>query len=286
MFDDLIYHQLNSKVRYSIRLIVMLITGALMISACQAEATPVANVSPPTPTEEFVETLAPPIRYVLGTYVQNMESIRDELAQTALLIPISGLTEESALGIDYDVIADYGLVDGWLQSPVVPTVSLIINPNLSPLDDDLIANVVRNGIDGVRIVNQSNVSGTVPLAISTIRQSSLKTEFANIGHPDGFDLQIGISEIPNSQAIINDLNQLNLEINIIEGGIDEIASLLTNNRLHLALVKWHSVTEKAVWTSAVHENNVIDLYQLPISYLASPELTITFSDSGFPIASY
>lgn len=270
----------------SVQLRLICIMAVVVISACQPEATPVANVVPPTATVDMIETLAPPIHYVLGSTIQNMDSIRDEIAQSALLIPASGLTEESLLGTDYDIIADYGLIDGWQQSPVVPTVSLIINPNLAPLNDDTIANIIRNGVDGVRIVNQTNISGTLPLAISTIRLTSLKTEFANMGYPDGFELQMGVAEIPHHDAIITELNGLNLDLQITQDTLDNIATQLTNNRLHIALIKWNNVSEKAIWTSAVGEMNVIDLYQLPISYLASPDLNITFSDNGFPIASY
>lgn len=262
------------------------VMGLFVISACQPEATPVANLAPPTPTQDITETLAPPIHYVLGTHIQNMDSIRDEIAQSALLIPASGLTVDSLLGTDYDIIADYGVIDGWQQSPVIPTISLIINPNLEPLNDDVIANVIRSGVDGVRIVNQTNISGTLPLAISTIRLSSLKTEFANMGFPDGFELQMSIAEIPNSDAIVNELRALNIDLQIKQDTLENTVVQLTNNRLHLAIIKWHDVSEKALWTTAVGEMNVIDLYQLPISYLASPELTITFAADGFPIASY
>jgi hypothetical protein len=280
------YSREHTWVGRSFQLWVICILTLVFISACQPEATPVANVMPPTATTDIIETLAPPIHYVLGANIQNMDSIRDEIAQSALLIPASGLTEESLLGTDYDIIADYGLIDGWQQSPVVPTVSLIINPNLAPLNDEPIANIIRNGVDGVRIVNRTNISGTLPLAISTIRLTSLKTEFANMGYPDGFELQIGVAEIPHHDAIVNELNGLNLELQITQRTLENIATQLTNNRLHFALIKWNNVSEKAIWTSAVGEMNVIDLYQLPISYLASPELTITFTDNGFPIASY
>ncbi len=282
----LIHHLGRSIVGRSYRIGLLTLLGLTIFSACQPEATPVANLAPPTATPDIVETIAPPVHYVLGTHIQNMDSIRDEITESALLIPASGLTEESLLGTDYDIIADYGTVEGWEQSPVIPTVSLIINPNLAPLNDDTIANVIRSGIDGVRIVNQTNISGTLPLAISTIRLTSLKTEFANMGYPDGFELQMSIAEIPNSDAIVNELRDLNIDLQLTQDTIEDTVIQLTNNRLHLAVIKWHDVSEKALWTSAVGEMNVIDLYQLPISYLASPELTITFADNGFPIASY
>lgn len=286
MINKATYHRRRFVFQRSFRLCLICVIGMLLISACQPDATPVANVAPPTPTEDLTETLPPPIRYVLGTNTQGMDALRNEISASALVIPASGLTEESLLGTDYDVIADYGLVDGWEQSPVIPTVSLIINPNLDPLDNDTIANIIRSGIDGVRIINQTNMSGTVPMAISTIRLSSLKTEFANMGYPDGFELRIGVAEVPNSQAILQELSALNIDTDVVNGTLTTIATELTTNRLHLALVKWHSVSEKAIWTSAVGENNVIDLYQLAISYLASPNLQITYSDNGFPIASY
>lgn len=286
MLIRLTYQPERSVWGRSFQFCLLCICGLFALAACQPDATPVANVAPPTPTEDIAATLPPPIRYVLGASAQNLSSISAEIAQSALMIPASGLTEESQLGIDYDVIADYGVIDGWELSPVIPTVSLIINPNLAPLNDDNIANIIRSGIDGVRIVIQTNISGTRPLAASTIRLTSLKTEFANLGFPDGFTLRVGLVDIPNSQAIIDEFDQLNIDTEIINGSLEDIARQLANNRIHLAVVKWHSVSEKSSWTAAVSDINVIDLYQLAISYLASPDLTITFSDNGFPSASH
>jgi|GEM_PF-966180 len=281
-----IHIQERSVIGRSFRFWFICLIGLLIVAGCQPEATPVANVVPPTNTPDTTETLTPPIRYVLGPNSQNMTSIETILATDGLLIPSNSLTQESQLGVDYDVIADYGQISGWQQSPVVPTVSLVINPNLSPLNDDTITNIISNGVDGVRIINQTNISGTIPLAISTIQLSSLKTEFANMGYPDGFQLQMSIAEIPNNQSVITELNNLNIDLNITEATLETIASQLVSNRVHLAVIKWHTVSEKAVWTSAVGENNVIDLYQMPISYLATPNLTITYADNGFPLASY
>ncbi len=279
-------HQERSLRGRSFRFYLIYIIGLMLFSACQPGATPVANVLPPTETPNTTETLAPPVRYVLGVNAQGMHSVETLLAESGLLIPAAGLTPESQLGTDYDVIADYGQFEGWIQSPVIPTVSLVINPNLAPLSNDTIIDMIRNSVDGVRIVNQTNISGSIPMAISTIQLSSLKTEFANMGYPDGFLLQLYITEIPQNDAIVTELNKLSIELNITEADLETVAQQLVDNRVHLALVKWHTVSEKALWTSAVGENNVIDLYQLPISYLASPNLTITYADNGFPLASY
>lgn len=276
----------RSIIGRSFRFYLSCIIGIFLVSACQPDATPIPNVAPPTSTPDTTETLAPPIRYVLGANAQGMQSIEATLEQSGLLISPSSLTTESELGLDYDVMADYGHIAGWSQSPVIPTVSLVINPNLTPLDDDTVSNIIRNGVDGVRIVNQTNISGTIPMAVSSIQLSSLKTEFANMGYPDGFQLQLHVAEIPNEQGILAELNNLNIDLDVTSSNLETIASQLVENRLHLALIKWHTVSEKAIWTSAVGENNVIDLYQIPISYLASPDLTITYADNGFPLASY
>lgn len=286
MVNSLTHDGERSNRGRSFQFYIVCLIGLMLINACQPDATPVPNLAPPTDTPDTSETLAAPVRYVLGTNAQNMNSINALLSESGLVIPASGLNEESQLGVDYDIFADYGFIDGWSQSPVIPTISLVINPNITPLTDDNIANIIRNGVDGVRIINSTNISGTIPLAVSSIQLSSLKTEFANMGYPDGFELQLHIAEIPNSGAIVAELNNLNIDLNSTSTNLETIAQQLVENRLHLALIKWHTVSEKAVWTSAVGENNVIDLYQLPISYLANPSLTITFADNGFPLASY
>ena len=107
-----------------------------------------------------------------------------------------------------------------------------------------------------------------------------------MGYPDGFEVIIGIAEIPNQTAIIKELQALNFDLIVQSVSLENIAEYLLDNRIHFAIIKWYSVSEKALRTSAVGENNIIDLYQIPISYLASENLKITYADNGFPIASY
>jgi hypothetical protein len=95
-----------------------------------------------------------------------------------------------------------------------------------------------------------------------------------------------VAFVPQADVISEQLLSVNFDSQTARYTQEDIITAINRNRLHLAIVKWHTVAEKAQWTALVGENNVIDLYQLPISYLAMSDLKISFSDDGFPIASY
>ena len=67
-------------------------------------------------------------------------------------------------------------------------------------------------------------------------------------------------------------------------GDDEIAARLSSGQIHLALVAWTASEQRETWVTRLSSANVIDLYTIPISYLALPELTITFTQGGWPLA--
>lgn len=278
--------QHGDKIPYWICYLAFWLIVIVAVVSCQPEATPVANVALPTPTEDIIATQPPLIRYVLGEHVQNNAQLREQISENGTIIPFSSLTEESVPGSDYDVIISYGSIDGWTQSPVLPTVSLVINPRFAPLDDDVIANLIRNSIDTTAIVNNMAINGTIPLASSAIPADSLRTELANMGYPDGFHLQMATDSIPQIFAVESQLSAINIETNPTIRSSAEIFSGIENSRLHLAIILWYTVSDKSRWTTLVGENNVIDLYQLPISYLATPDLSISIADNGFPIASH
>lgn len=257
-----------------------------LLSACQPDATPIAAVLPITPTPAIEETLPPPIRYAIGNMAQGNIATQDLIAENALIIPLADTSDTSGLGADYDILAEYGLHEGWQQSPVLPTVSLIINPKLAPLDKDTVANIIRNSLDSGKIALETGIIGTIPLSSLALDSAPLRAELANMGYPDGFDLHIGNAFIPHAEAITSQFLSVNIDSLITQYSNEDILTAINRNRLHLALVKWHNVAEKSAWTALVGENNFIDLYQLPISYLAMPDLKITFSEDGFPIASY
>ncbi|MBC7812066.1 MAG: hypothetical protein H7175_13010, partial [Burkholderiales bacterium] len=65
---------------------------------------------------------------------------------------------------------------------------------------------------------------------------------------------------------------------------NQIAAALTDGRASLALIVWTEQSQRANWVTLLGETNVIDLYALPISYQALPELTISrFTPDGWPL---
>jgi hypothetical protein len=66
----------------------------------------------------------------------------------------------------------------------------------------------------------------------------------------------------------------------------DIQAAFAEGWLHLGLITWATADERAGWVNQIGEANVIDLYTLPISYRALPELTIAITADGWPIATW
>jgi hypothetical protein len=256
------------------RFFLMLLVS-LILAACEAQSTPIAAVNTPTAIAEPILTMPPQIRYGLYTNVIGFVPNIDILREVAL---VESMTAESAIS-DYDVVVAYGIYEGWQQSPISQQVSLIINPNLAPLDDEDIRNIVRQAIDSQAISEILNISGLLPRTTQTVSSTETKIALANVGYPDGFVLTMAVEAIPSLEVIAAQFTQRNIDLRIIENE----ANTLSNNRAHLMLALWTQESQNIAWVEQVGEANVLDLFTLPISYIASDTLNITFTENGFPL---
>lgn len=255
--------------------LLLLLTMSLFLVACETQSTPIAAVQTPMVTPELIMTIPPQIRY--GLYPNVVDFVQDInlLQESALVEPMSA---ESAIG-DYDVVVAYGVYDGWQQSPISHHISLIINPNLAPLDNENIRNILRQTFDSRAFLNVLNIVGTLSGTTQAVSPNETKIALANSGFPDGFVLTMAVETIPSLEAIAAQFTQRNIDLHVIENE----PNMLNNNRAHLLLILWTQEAQRTIWLEQVGEENILDLFTLPISYIASDNLNLTFTENGFPL---
>jgi hypothetical protein len=259
---------------------------ALVLAACEAQPTPFPVDLPSVPTSTPEPSIAAPIRYALDAntlgYVADIEMIEGS-AQ------VEQLTEEinpNDFGNRYDIAAGYGVWSDWTRSPVIPHVALILNDNAPPLDSLLLANVVRLSVNAEAIVAELGIPGVVADESTASSVQTLRAELANQGYPDGLKLTLAYAYTPGVVQLAHQLRAAGIEVQAAPMVDADIQAALSEKWLHLALVAWTTEEQRATWAAQVGEENVVNLYILPISYRALPEFTITFTPSGWPIASH
>ena len=239
----------------------------LLLAACEPEATPLP-VSLPTSTSSPAPP--PPIRYGL---------VNPDLL--AAIIPannppqIETITDPSAtdlLGAQFDIIIAPGSWQEATPTPIEIQVGLVINSELYPLDDPALRLIISDLVRHDSITADLDIPGirVTPIATSDLR--TLRTRLANAGWPDGFDLIVVLADLPGRTPLVDRFTSAGLQI--------QQARDFAWDSTHLALIRWIGDSPPADWTRA----DIVTLYSLPVSYQAIPELDITFSPTGWPLA--
>ena len=258
---------------------------ALVLAACEAEATPAAVMVPDTPTAAAsTATAAPPLRYGLLPNTEGFIAAeeRTQLAQFALVEQIQQ-TSGSILAQDaYDIIAGYGIYDGWQRSATDQTVTLIVNTTLPPLDDSEIVDAVIQNSQAENLVRGLQALGATAENPTQLNRQVLRSLLANKGYPDGIVLNTLHDPLPGFDAWTSQLGNANVTLQT-SPTVPDTQTLLDTNRFHLAFVNV-SESARADLIDTYGSENVIDLYSLPISYeLRDSTISVTFTDTGWPI---
>ena len=254
-----------------------------LLAACEAQSTPAPAIVVATPTEAVEATLPPPTRYGISANAIGYVADIDTIAEVALAGTISVENEPIVLGEDYDIVVAFGELDGWTLAPNKLHVALLINTNLPPLDEDAIAEALRRSINPVAVINALDIASARPEAVETIEANLIRIQLANQGYPDGFELALAYAHTPGENHIQKQLANSNFMALTTLLSTTEVVSAINQNRIHLALVSWTSEMQRETWLNLIGEDNFIDLYSLPISYQAIPDLPLTFTENGFPI---
>jgi len=251
----------------------LLILLGLFIAGCEAQATPIAALITPTDTPPPTTVPLPELRYAVASnlvpYAGNLEqTVAFEVYDSNL--PLS----------EYDVVVAYGVYDGWQQAPQSHRVSLVLNPNLPPFDDATIRGMIPQIIDIQAVLDTIAIPGVQQTAVLTVQSSTvLRTELANAGYPDGFPVTLATEVVPAVDILIGQLSQLALDVRLIE--ISD--TVLSDNQAHMLLFMWSQESERATWSAQVGDENVIDLWTMPISYVTAEGIQVEFNENGLPI---
>jgi len=257
-------------------------------SACGAEPTPYPVYLPTTPTDAPIPTDAPPVRYALAanTLGTIAESDYNTIVASGAVEQLTETVNLDDLGARYDIVATYGDWAGWTRSPVTPQVMLVINPTGESLTPQL-ANTIRQAIDASAIVTTLNIPGIIVTGANAASPPSvIRTNLANLGRPDGLQLTLGYAYTPGVSPMVTQLAAVNVETQTLALSNEAIRVAFTEGRIQLALVTWTTPEQQQQWLGLFGAENTLDLYSLPISYCALPDLTITFTSGGWPIAGY
>jgi hypothetical protein len=264
------------------RFILILILMILLV-ACEEEATPYPVDLPATATAAPVATSVPPVRYALAANTLGYVAEYDRIAASGQLEQLTAAVNPAELGIRYDIVATYGQFDGWLLSPVTPHVMLVFGDALEPQ----LVDIVRRAVNPQAIMVELGIPGAIMTGESSISAPGIiRTELANLGHPDGLQLVAADAHAPGISQIAGQLADVNIETRQVKMANDEIRIAFEEGQIHMAMVIWTTAEQQQSWQALFGEENTLELYGLPISYLAMAELTISLTPGGWPIARY
>jgi hypothetical protein len=187
------------------------------------------------------------------------------------------------LGKRYDLVAAYGDLPGGTHAPVTPHVAVVINPTASPLSDPSLLNLLRHSLNPQSIVDSLAIAGAVSDTVEFSPPIAIRTELANAGWPDGLVLSIAYAAAPGAPEIAEQLVSVGINSRLSVITKDDLNTAFDGGIIQAAFITWETPDERQAWVSRFGDANVIDLYTVPISYLAVRDLTITFTPGGWPI---
>ncbi|MBZ0292400.1 MAG: hypothetical protein K8L99_07505 [Anaerolineae bacterium] len=252
-----------------------------MVVACEPEPTPFPVDMPSEEITQLPATQEQPvaIRYALAANTENHVSDLNLIAAKAEITQLEDTFSAADLGTRFDVIAAYGNWPGAILSPVTPTVSLVINTSVAPFTDESIIPILEASVDPASVLEAL----AIPVERSASGGSSpadLRVQLANAGWPDGFERALGHSNPPGVDEIVQQWAAIHIT------AYPQLMTQAEVNPYDLLLVQWSSPDERELWSTIFGATTrVVDLYSLPISYWAVPEVNIEFTPGGWPVPS-
>ena len=256
---------------------------AWLLAACEPEATPLPAFAPVETSEVAAITATPaPVRYALSPEAAAFASAVRAANPDAEIVILDEPPQAGAILAHYDIVAGLGAASGWQQSPVMPTISLALATRRPPLDSPAVAEAVRASLDATALAQASGIAGLEPVSVENANLSAVRQSLANAGWPDGFDLTLGYTVTPGLDAVAAALRGIGLNVTLVELAPETVAPALKDGRIDSALFAW---TNTAGYDAiAAHSDFVIDLYAVPIRYIAVEELQVSFTEDGWPAA--
>lgn len=239
----------------------------LSAAACAPEPTPLPAILPtlPPPTTISLTATPAPLRYAVAPDALPFLSAADRAAisASAAIVELTAPPNPADLGVQYDVIVTTGSLPDATAAPSEFQVSLLLDTTLAPLDDPQLAAALRRAIDPAAIARALGIPSAPADATPPQTTAALRTDLANAGYPDGFDVTLAANGLPGADSIVQMLAAVGIEARSVAG-----------SPAHLTL------------TSAAPpaDASTLLLYRLPLYFRAVDSLSITFTPSGFPVA--
>lgn len=269
-------------VGYRTRVIVLLHLIFWLIAACTSEPTPFPVDIPPTVSSAADLSV---IRYALAP---NTEGLISDLPLLETKAQIEQLTEPvnpADLGTRYDLVAAYGELPGGTPSPMIVRVALITNMADMRLDNATFTQLLRQSLQPSMIVSELAIPSGEAITAENPAPAHIRAELANAGWPDGITLSAAYADAPGAIQVGEQLASAGIRSSFVQMSRTDLLNQLETGLIQIGLLPWRTDNERTEWVNRFGETNIIDLYSLPINYLASPDLTITFSEGGWPIPS-
>jgi hypothetical protein len=255
----------------------------MLLAGCEAQATPMVAVLPPTATPIPIPTLPPPLRYALTANTQGYVPNLARLEATGLVEQLSdNNTDENVIG-GYDLVITFGTVAGWQTAPMPYHIALIMNATLPPLDQFSVVDALRRTLNPPAVIGNSDMPGVAANELPAEDPLAMREVLANQGYPDGFDLVLAMQKLPLVDSFIPQINALGFRLTTRPITAAEVLPVLETQQAHLLIASWRTEAEREAWEAVVGVGNVLDLYTIPISYRALDGVTVTFTDDGFPL---
>lgn len=264
---------------HAVRMII--IACILFLTACESEPTPFpAQIATSTPDITLIENTPIPatpsvsaIRYGIDPSLGNIPLLIDTTyTQIASQTPIT----LADLDVTYDLALRLGDAEGWSRLPNPITIGVILRPSYE------FADLLWRAIDPPEWIDMLGISGALPLHDGATPITVLRTDMANLGKPDGFTLNMGVQNIIGESQIQTQLGALFIETRPIALSTNNRLELWNNGAVDMMLVSWLTEAEKTEWVNLVGEANLLPLFTVPMSYIASSNLTVTLSENGLP----
>jgi hypothetical protein len=251
-----------------------LILGLLLVG-CEAQATPVAGGFV-TATPSLVPTNPTPLRYALTASVPLFGLNTNELLASGLVDQLT-----TADGEGYDIVIALETRQDWETAPNPLTIGLALNPNLAPLNNEALLNLVRQSISPVEIAQ-----GTAwkPLVNENSPTATIRANLTSLGLPDGISLMLGTRFEATTPPLTAMFSARNVELNSITLSSEVHNNALSNNLVNLLVVLWVGDEQRTVWENQVGADNLIALFTVDISYrLGDGVQVVGYTSQGLPL---
>ena len=254
-----------------------------LIVACTPETTPFPADLPPTATQFIEPTLPPPIRYGILYDVAEYFPDKAFIEESALVTQLDIIPSIEEATQTHTVVVRFGIHEGWQVSPITPKIIAVMNSNLAPFNEIEIRNIFSQTPNVGQILDELQLVGAETLLVTPASSEIIRTQLANLGYPDGLDLVVAHHQPYGFQPILTNLSQKGISLRELVLSKDELLQAFQQQLSHLILITLHSDEEFAEWEQIAGADNILQLYTLPISYIATDDVTVEFTANGFPL---